>query len=260
MPETKTVQSVDIQSFTIQPTSTSLHAVYHILVRLAVQSWKVERRYSDFDALSRALSKETRQPSPQSLPPKKPSWNPLAARDTQKMQQHALAEQRLPVLRSWLKAILEHSDPSWRESHAFREFLKVPDDCKFVAPKMLPSKPPSDPKPAGRQWEASSSNSRGDLSAFRRAGAGTIEPKETEQTRALDEGGLLSSQQQQLSAQDEQLGRLASILRRQREMGTAINHELAEQTELLQQLDTEVDGVQSKMSKGGELMKTLEES
>ena len=81
---------------------------------------------------------------------------------------------------------------------------------------------------------------------------------ETDQTRALDNAELLGSRQAHMDSQDDQLNRLGAILRRQKEMGMAINHELAEQSEMLQDLDTEVEAVQGKMSKGEQLMKKLE--
>ena len=57
-----------------------------------------------------------------------------------------------------------------------------------------------------------------------------------------------------MDSQDQQLLNLTAILRRQRQMGEAINHELGEQTELLDQLDTEVETTQAKLSKADQKM------
>ena len=57
-----------------------------------------------------------------------------------------------------------------------------------------------------------------------------------------------------MDQQDEQLLNLAAILRRQRQMGEAINQELGEQTELLGQLDSEVETTQVKLSKADQKM------
>ena len=73
--------------------------------------------------------------------------------------------------------------------------------------------------------------------------------QETDTTRPLDNTQLFQSQTDAMDQQDEQLLNLAAILRRQRQMGEAINQELGEQTELLGQLDTEVETTQAKLSK-----------
>ncbi|KIY72806.1 syntaxin [Cylindrobasidium torrendii FP15055 ss-10] len=68
-------------------------------------------------------------------------------------------------------------------------------------------------------------------------------PQETEDTRPLDNRGLLSLQQTQIHEQDEQLDQLAVILRRQRQLGQAIGSEIAYQNELLDDVSREVDTV-----------------
>lgn len=57
-----------------------------------------------------------------------------------------------------------------------------------------------------------------------------------------------------MDQQDEQLLNLAAILRRQRQMGEAINQELSEQTELLGQLDSEVQATQANLAKADQKM------
>lgn len=71
--------------------------------------------------------------------------------------------------------------------------------------------------------------------------------KETEVTRPLDNVGLLSLQQQQIEQQDNQLAQLTTILQRQRQLGEAVNAEVALQIEMLDDLSNEVDRVGGKL-------------
>ncbi|KAI0374229.1 syntaxin [Pilatotrama ljubarskyi] len=62
------------------------------------------------------------------------------------------------------------------------------------------------------------------------------QPRETEQTRPLDDHGLLQLQQVQIDQQDMQLAELTTILQRQKQLGLAIHQEVAEQNEELDHL------------------------
>jgi len=73
--------------------------------------------------------------------------------------------------------------------------------------------------------------------------------KETEQTRPLDDHGVLQLQQTQMDQQDAQLSQLTSILIRQRQLGVAISNEIAEQIEMLDDLSNDVEAVGGKLSK-----------
>ncbi|KAI0307814.1 syntaxin [Multifurca ochricompacta] len=73
-------------------------------------------------------------------------------------------------------------------------------------------------------------------------------PKETEQTRPLDEHGLLQLQQAKVEQQDTQLAQLTTILQRQKQLGTAISNELAQHIELLDDLANDVDRVGGKLT------------
>jgi regulator of vacuolar morphogenesis len=73
-------------------------------------------------------------------------------------------------------------------------------------------------------------------------------PKETEETRPLDDHGLFQLQQTKMDQQDAQLGQLTAILQRQRQLGTAINNELAQHIELLDGLSNDVDRVGGKLT------------
>lgn len=74
------------------------------------------------------------------------------------------------------------------------------------------------------------------------------QPQETEQTRPLDDQGLLAFQDVQMQQQDQQLSQLTTILRRQRQLGEAIGNEIGSQIELLDDLSNEVDRVGGKLT------------
>lgn len=73
------------------------------------------------------------------------------------------------------------------------------------------------------------------------------QPKETEQTRPLDDQGLVQLQQTQMDHQDAQLSQLSAILHRQKQLGVAIGQEIEVQNEMLDDLTGEVDRVGGKL-------------
>ena len=73
-------------------------------------------------------------------------------------------------------------------------------------------------------------------------------PKETEETRPLDDHGLLQLQQAKMDQQDSQLSQLTTILQRQKHLGTAINNELAQHVELLDGLHNDMERVGGKLT------------
>jgi regulator of vacuolar morphogenesis len=73
-------------------------------------------------------------------------------------------------------------------------------------------------------------------------------PKETEETRPLDDHGLLTLQQDKMEQQDAQVAQLTAILQRQRQLGTAINNELAQHIELLDGFTNDMDKVGGKLT------------
>ncbi|OSX67629.1 hypothetical protein POSPLADRAFT_1129634 [Postia placenta MAD-698-R-SB12] len=73
-------------------------------------------------------------------------------------------------------------------------------------------------------------------------------PQETEQTRPLDDHGLMQLGQTQMEQQDQQLAQLSTILQRQKHLGLAIGSEIAEQNELLDDLTSDVDRVGNKLT------------
>ena len=82
-------------------------------------------------------------------------------------------------------------------------------------------------------------------------------PQETEETRPLDEQGLLQLQQTKMDDQDGQLEVLSGLLRKQRNMGEEIHKEIGEQTEILEEIDGEVTRVGGKMARAKRQMNKL---
>lgn len=76
---------------------------------------------------------------------------------------------------------------------------------------------------------------------------GRVLGRETEKTRVPDNQGVLQLQQQYMQEQDEDIQTLAQAVRRQRELGVAIQEELVLQNEMLGLLDEDVTRVQGKM-------------
>ncbi|KAG6842605.1 hypothetical protein C0991_000131 [Blastosporella zonata] len=74
------------------------------------------------------------------------------------------------------------------------------------------------------------------------------QPKETEQTRPLDDHGIFGLQQVHMQEQDQQLAQLSTILQRQKQLGIAIGNEIGSQIEMLDDLSNEVDRVGGKLT------------
>jgi regulator of vacuolar morphogenesis len=70
---------------------------------------------------------------------------------------------------------------------------------------------------------------------------------ETERTRELDNEGVLQLQKQIMQDQDLDVEELAKIVRRQKDMGMAINEELEVQIEMLKRVDEDADRVKNKI-------------
>lgn len=77
--------------------------------------------------------------------------------------------------------------------------------------------------------------------------SGRVLGKETDQTRALDNHGVLRLQKQLMQEQDEDVNVLAQAVARQKELGIQIQEELEIQSEMLGMLDEDVTRVQGKM-------------
>jgi len=174
------------------------------------------------------------------------------------------ARERKDGLERYLRAIVASTDKSWRETEVFKDFIEVPKSQASVPSTNRSTNSPtasryipgsySTPSNGGQATRAEQPG----LGGFTTRTLGQKAPiKETEATRVLDETGLFASQQAQMDAQDSQLGDLAAVLRRQKAMGLAINQELLEQSELLENLDEEVGQTQTKMVGAEKQMKKL---
>ncbi|UZJ52125.1 hypothetical protein CBS101457_001445 [Exobasidium rhododendri] len=252
------------------------HTVYALLVVLPVRSWTVFRRYSEFYSLHQALSEGTdglSQP-PAPFPPKHTARRTLktitglggllpqgeSAKEADELQ----ARERKDGLERFLRAIVASTDSSWRESEAFKDFIELPKSQTVASTSRSSTSPTasryvpgsySSPQHERQNARADQTNTVGGLTT--RTLGKKLPAKETEATKSLDETGLIASQQAQMDAQDSQLEDLASVLRRQKAMGLAINHELLEQTELLDHLDQEVEHTHNKMTGAEKQLKRL---
>lgn len=177
---------------------------------------------------------------------------------------------RVGVLVSGLDALVVQSGMSEGELQRRTDMVaRLQDDCEKLA-KMLTV--------ASRQQQQSSSSSSSssaarnittpsDRAALFGSGAGggggqpavsskpiarvfgvPQPPKETEETRPLDDHGLLQLQQAKMDQQDTQLSQLTAILQRQKQLGTAINSELAQHMELLDGLHNDMERVGGKLT------------
>ena len=97
------------------------------------------------------------------------------------------------------------------------------------------------------------------------SGAGSVAPgrvfgkkaEETDETRPLDDRGLVQLQQNKMDGQDDQLRELSKLLQRQRGMGEEIHREIGEQTEILEEIEHGVDKTGNKMAKAKRTMNKL---
>ncbi|CAD6567348.1 MAG: hypothetical protein CYPHOPRED_001624 [Cyphobasidiales sp. Tagirdzhanova-0007] len=85
-----------------------------------------------------------------------------------------------------------------------------------------------------------------------------VPAQETEQTRVLDNSGLLQMQLQEIDQQDDRVTSLTAVIRRQKELATAIGVELEQQNELLDGLSNDVDRTGSKLGSAKKQLRRLE--
>ncbi|EJU00978.1 syntaxin [Dacryopinax primogenitus] len=83
-------------------------------------------------------------------------------------------------------------------------------------------------------------------------------PQETNQTRPLDDRGLLQYQQLQFDQQDTQLTQLSAILKRQMQLGMVIGEEIEDQNRILDGLATDVDRTGAKLGKARKQLGRIE--
>jgi regulator of vacuolar morphogenesis len=90
-------------------------------------------------------------------------------------------------------------------------------------------------------------NTGGTATPAGRPKAGRVLGKETNETRELDNQGVVQLQKQKMADQDLDVEELRKIIQRQRELGTQIHEELEVQNDLLRMVDEDVDRVQGKI-------------
>ncbi|KAF7589779.1 hypothetical protein BBP40_003841, partial [Aspergillus hancockii] len=82
------------------------------------------------------------------------------------------------------------------------------------------------------------------------ARSGRVLGKETERTRELDNQGVLQLQRQTMDEQDQSVEELLKIIRRQKELGIAINEEVEIQNALLSMANEDAERVHRKIEIG----------
>jgi regulator of vacuolar morphogenesis len=114
--------------------------------------------------------------------------------------------------------------------------------------KLSNSMPSMASSTAASSAQASSSDKAALLRGGRPAGRVLGAPlPETDKTRELDNSGVLQLQKQEMQAQDMQIEQLASIIRRQKEMGLQISDEVEQQVEMLEAMDNDASRVEGKL-------------
>ncbi|PWZ03566.1 endosomal t-SNARE [Testicularia cyperi] len=287
MAQAQPLQSISIPRYETRSSSTSTYVVFAVVIQLPVRSWTVYRRYSEFVRLDKNLAAGASggasgaepsgagRPAPKPLPPKDRAreWKKTfsgflsfaggesTSASNADQDEQAWLRERKDALEQYLKAIVMDEEPAWRESEAFKAFIEWPMSVKMVTAGHAPatSSIATGRRGAALQSSTASTSARTNMPGSYsdpKSGStrtlGTQAPRkpaeETDFTRPLDNTQLFQSQTDAMDQQDQQLLNLTAVLRRQRQMGEAINQELAEQTELLGQLDTEVESTQSKLA------------
>ncbi|GAC93633.1 hypothetical protein PHSY_001198 [Pseudozyma hubeiensis SY62] len=278
MAQAQPLQGISIPRYETRSSTASSYNVYAVVIQLPVRSWTVYRRYSEFVRLDKNLAASPNassnagepggagRPPPRQLPPRERAreWKKtfsgflsFASGTEEKggMDEEMWLKERMSALEMYLKAIVMDEDGGWRESEAFKMFIEWPMNVKMVtATAGSSSTSPRKPLPASRPTTSMPGTLPPGTRALGPAAASAANaprppPVETDATRPMNNTQLFQSQTDAMDQQDEQLLNLAAILRRQRQMGEAINQELGEQTELLGQLDGEVEATQANLSK-----------
>ncbi|KAL8377430.1 hypothetical protein RB595_008217 [Gaeumannomyces hyphopodioides] len=109
---------ISIPSTSILYEDSKPYTSYNITLRLPLQSFVVQKRYSEFEQLHRTLVSLVGSPPPATLPAK--SW----FRST--VSSPELTERRRAELEQYLRAIAGSPDRQWRDTPAWRQFLNLP--------------------------------------------------------------------------------------------------------------------------------------
>ncbi|EGF83794.1 hypothetical protein BATDEDRAFT_18214 [Batrachochytrium dendrobatidis JAM81] len=85
------------------------------------------------------------------------------------------------------------------------------------------------------------------VKTMRKFGVANVQPQETDETRSLDNSGILQLQRDTMHQQDAELDSLAFVVQRQREIGLTIGKELDSQNQLLDEVNTSVNRVETNL-------------
>ncbi|GAA6031801.1 hypothetical protein JCM8097_001996 [Rhodosporidiobolus ruineniae] len=122
------IQSVSVSGYT-RVKQPEPHVEFTIAVSLPSRTYRLQQRYSAFEALQHVLTSQCGAAPPRPLPPKHPLsrlsvLNPFGSKELPDDQ----LTQRQEGLSDWLRAILADRDPRWRSSRVFKDFLAAPPD------------------------------------------------------------------------------------------------------------------------------------
>ncbi|KAE8266003.1 hypothetical protein A4X09_0g6342 [Tilletia walkeri] len=283
------IQSISIPHSELRTTPSPPHQVYAITIALPVRSWTIYRRYSDFLTLHTTLLQlDPSNPPPAPFPPKHAAKHVMKSLSTlggwigstkdgggaglESME----GRERRTSLEIYLRAIISSTDSRWRDRVEVLDFLEVPRSTPTSTPSAAATRlsarigggggassnaspssrePLSSPSAGGMSMPGSlpqpSSPPSSTLTTTRQLGR----PVQTLQTPQSEQ---IAHQQTLMAAQDASLSDLSAIIRRQRDLGLAINQELAEQNELLGTLDDELEDTGLRMKGAEKKMEQLE--
>ena len=179
--------------------------------------------------------------------------------------------ERIGVLAKGLEALGEAGMSQGEMQRRTDMVARLQDDCEKLGKIVAAARQNVRPRPASAFIESSVSPadraallSNGSGSPPDRArpvtrifGAPQPQPRETAETRPLDDHGLLQLQKKKVENQDQQLNNLSAVLQRQLHIGHAIHTEIEEQNKMLDELNTDVDRVQGKLGTAKRTMNKL---
>jgi regulator of vacuolar morphogenesis len=109
---------IAIPSTSVSTDGSKSFTLYNITLRLPLRSFVVQKRYSDFLALHKALVEQVGTAPPEALPGKHWLKSTVNSPD--------LTSERQSGLEKYLRAVAEAPDRRWRDTSAWRAFLNLP--------------------------------------------------------------------------------------------------------------------------------------
>ncbi|KDQ19848.1 hypothetical protein BOTBODRAFT_27272 [Botryobasidium botryosum FD-172 SS1] len=187
--------------------------------------------------------------------------------NVQAKQKLALLVSRVGVLNKGLETLALAGMSEGEVQRRTEIVARLRDDCEKLGKMVVSARQSNRPYASLRDAERNPASqadraaligaANGSRPIARVFGAGHAPPQETDETRPLDDNGLVQLQQTQMDNQDSQLTQLSTVLRRQRQIGVAIGSEIEQQNELLDQLTGDLDRVGAKMSAAKKQMNRL---